>query len=156
MKLPMKFPLSCAVAALAATFAIEPARAASTFTVAGFTFDQLSTPDQISELTGGIFSTGVTNITQSVAFAAQSIGGGGVISPKLDLEANLLFNGQLTLGEQAFDASIAAQGDGGDGHYGTAINMPHGNNGSTIRDGIEVGWSAGRMLSNLSGDDFAI
>jgi hypothetical protein len=107
-------------------------------------------------LTGGIFSTGVTNITQSVAFAAQSIGGGGVISPKLDLEANLLFNGQLTLGEQAFDASIAAQGDGGDGHYGTAINMPHGNNGSTIRDGIEVGWSGGRMLANTGGDDFAI
>lgn len=151
-----KFVLPFAVAALAATCAIGPARAASTFTVAGFTFDQNNTPDQIAELTGGIFSTGVTTITQSVAFAAQSIGGGGVISPRLDNEATLLFDGQKTLGEQAYDASIAMQPMGGDGHYGTAINFPHGNAGSTIRDGIEVGWSGGRVLSNTAGDDFAI
>jgi hypothetical protein len=147
----------CGVAICALALAAGPAQAGSTFTVAGYTFDQLSTPDEISTLSGAPFSAGApVDITQSVAFAAASIGGGGVISPSLDNEATLFFEPELSIGELAFNAGFADQPGGGEGEYATALNMPGGNAGTTIRHGIEVGWSGGRLLQNLSGDDFAV
>jgi hypothetical protein len=149
----LRLALSCAIALTATSIAT----AGSTFTVAGYTFDQLSTPDVVAPLTGPPFSAGFPqDITQSVAFAASSIGGGGLINPALDNEATLLFDAELSLGELAFNAGFADQPGGGEGTYATAINMPNGNAGATIRHGIETSWTGGRKLANLAGDDFAV
>jgi hypothetical protein len=147
----------CSAVALVAAVAVQSSNAASTFTVAGFTFDQLSTPDQIESLTGAPFSAGgPEDITGSVAFAASSVAPDETISPAFDNEATVLFVPELSIGELAFAAGFADQSDGTDGHYATALNMPDGNAGSTVRHGIGVSWSGGRLLSNLSGDDFGV
>jgi hypothetical protein len=145
--------LSCVLALTTTSVAM----AGSTFTVAGYTFDQLNTPNLVAPLIGPAFSPGnPQDITQSVAFAAASIGGGGLINPALDNEATLLFDAELSLGELAFDNGFADQPGGGEGTYATALNIPNGNNGSTIRHGIETAWTGNRKLVNLSGDDFAV
>jgi hypothetical protein len=147
------FALCCAITLTTASAAM----AGSTFTVAGYTFDQLSTPDVIAPLIGPAFSPGnPQDISQSVAFAASSIGGGGLINPALDNEATLLFDAELSLGELAFNAGFADQPGGGEGTYATALNLPNGNNGTTIRHGFETAWNGNRKLVNLSGDDFAV
>jgi PEP-CTERM motif len=149
--------LTSACFVLVTAIAVQISSAASTFTVAGFTFDQLSTPDQVASLSGAPFSAGgPEDITSSVAFAASSVAGDGTISPALDNEAALLFVPELSIGELAFAAGFADQSDGTDGHYATALNMPAGNNGTSTRHGIEVSWSGGQLLSNLSGDDFGV
>jgi hypothetical protein len=146
-----------AIAICAAAIAVKPAWAGSTFTVAGYTFDQLSTPDVVASLSGAPFSAGgPTVITASVAFAASNVGPGGVITPAIDNEANLPFDPELSIGELSFAAGFAMQSGGGDGHYATALNMPNGNNGATTRHGIETSWTGGRLLANLSGDDFGV
>lgn len=151
------------VAALAAVgFAAAPA-AAGTYTFAGVTFEQDSTPDVLAfldksgPLGGASFGSGnVTTITSSVAFVASSVGGGGVITPQTG------FNPALSLGRQGFaqlgiDQNISTPPPATENcHYACAINMPSGNNGTTLRQGIQVSWSGGRTLGNGSSDDFVI
>lgn len=152
-----------AFAAFAAmSFAAAPAFAGP-YTFAGVTFEQDSTPDVLafipsnSVVAGATFSANkVTHITGSVAFVASSIGGGGVITPQPG------FNPALSLGRQGF-AQLGIDQNGGpptsdanNCHYACAINMPTGNNGTTTRNGIQVGWTGGRTLGNGSGADFVI
>jgi hypothetical protein len=128
------------------------------FTFAGYTFEQDYTPDTLAllgngaVLGGATFSAGtVTNITQSVAFVAASVGGGGVITPQAG------FDPSLTLGRQANAQYGLVQPDTTSCLYGCAINMPAGNNQSVARrHGIDVSWSGGRQLVNGTGDDFVI
>jgi len=149
------------LAAVAATVFCAPPVLAGTYTFAGVTFEQDSTPDVLafmpsSSIQGGAsFGAGnVTTITGSVAFVASSVGGGGVITPQAG------FDPALSLGRQGF-AQLGIDQDGAppalpsqNCHYACAINMPAGNNGTTIRQGIEVSWSGGRTLGNagVSGD----
>lgn len=133
-----------------------PAHAVS-FTFASYTFEQDYTPDTLSllgnsaNLGGAAFSAGnVTSITQSVAFVAASVGGGGVITPQAG------FDPALTLGRQANAQYGLVQTDSTSCVYGCAINMPAGNVGTTIRHGIQASWSGGEQLINGAGDDFVI
>lgn len=130
---------------------------AGTYTFAGATFEQDSTPDQLALLDGGITVGGTTfgtndvnRITGSVAFVASSVGGGGTITPQPG------FNPALSLGRQANAQHGITQSDGSSCHYACAINLPRGDNGNTLRHGIEVGWSGGRTLGNGTGNDFVI
>jgi len=127
------------------------------FTFASYTFEQDYTPDTLAllgngaNLGGAVMSAGnVVNITQSVAFVAASVGGGGVITPEAG------FDPALTLGRQANAQHGLVQTDSTSCVYGCAINMPAGNSGTTVRHGIDVSWSGGRQLVNGTGDDFVI
>jgi hypothetical protein len=127
------------------------------FTFATYTFEQDYTPDTLAllgngaNLGGAVMSAGnVVNITQSVAFVAASVGGGGVITPQAG------FDPSLTLGRQANAQYGLVQPDTTSCVYGCAINMPAGNVGTTVRHGIQASWSGGRQLVNGTGDDFVI
>ena len=111
---------------------------ASQFTFAGFTFDQINTPDKATLLgTNGLlggaqFSTGLpTSVTPStIAFPQSGTG----------------FNVGLTL---PYLTGLSSNGVRG-------VNLPNGNNGTTTRHGIEVWWSSGNGIPNRSGADFVI
>lgn len=148
--------LAIATAATALLVASGPARAVG-FTFATYTFEQDYTPDTLALLGNGAvlggasFSAGtVTNITQSVAFVAASIGPGTTINPQAG------FDPSRTLGRQANAQFGLLQPDNTSCVYGCAINMPSGNVGTTVRHGIQASWSGGGQLVNGTGDDFVI
>lgn len=145
--------LAIATAATALLVASGPAQAIG-FTFASYTFEQDYTPDTLAllgsgtNLGGAAFSAGnVTNITQSVAFVAASI---GPINPQAG------FDPSRTLGRQANAQFGLLQPDSTSCVYGCAINMPNGNVGTTVRHGIQASWSGGGQLLNGAGDDFVI
>lgn len=151
-----RYALASAMAATALLIASGPAQAAS-FTFATYTFEQDYTPDTLAllgsgaTLGGATFSAGnVTNITQSVAFVAASIGPGTTINPQAG------FDPSRTLGRQANAQFGLLQPDSTSCVYGCAINMPNGNVGTTVRHGIQASWSGGGQLVNGVGDDFVI
>lgn len=148
--------LAVATAATALLVASGPAQAIG-FTFASYTFEQDYTPDTLALLGGGAvlggatFSAGnVTNITQSVAFVAASIGPGSTINPQAG------FDPSRTLGRQANAQFGLLQPDNTSCVYGCAINVPNGNVGTTVRHGIQASWSGGGQLVNGAGDDFVI
>lgn len=148
--------LAIATAATALLIASGPAQATS-FTFATYTFEQDYTPDTLAllgngaTLGGATFSAGtVTNITQSVAFVAASIGPGTTINPQAG------FDPSRTLGRQANAQFGLLQTDNTSCVYGCAINVPNGNVGTTVRHGIQASWSGGGQLANGAGDDFVI
>lgn len=145
------------LAAVAATVLGALPAMAGIYTFAGVAFEQDSTPDVLGLLDGGVTIGGTTfgandvnRITASVAFVASSVGGGGVITPQPG------FNPALSLGRQANAQHGVTQSDGTACHYACAINLPRGDNGTTLRHGIEVGWSGGRTLGNGAGNDIVI
>lgn len=140
-----------------AMLALSGQAQAVAFTFATYTFEQDYTPDTLAllgnsaNLGGAAFSAGtVTDITQSVAFVAASVGPGGVITPQTG------FDPALTLGRQANAQHGLVQTDHTSCVYGCAINVPKGNSGTTVRHGIQVSWSGGQQLINGAGDDFVI
>jgi hypothetical protein len=111
-------------------------QAADTFTFAGYTFNQLYTPDRgallgTNMLLGGAqFSAGLpASVTSPINFP----GGSG-------------FNSALCLGPLTGLSTNSIR----------AVNLPLGNDGSSTRHGIEVYWSNGRVLRNESGVDLVI
>lgn len=148
--------LALATAATALLVASGPARAVG-FTFATYTFEQDYTPDTLAllgngaTLGGATFSAGnVTNITQSVAFVAASIGPGTTINPQAG------FDPSRTLGRQGNAQFGLLQTDDTSCVYGCAINVPNGNVGTTVRHGIQASWSGGGQLVNGTGDDFVV
>jgi hypothetical protein len=143
--------------AACAMLALSGQAHAVAFIFATYTFEQDYTPDTLALLGNGAnlggagFSAGnVTRITQSVAFVAASVGPGGVITPQAG------FDPAQTLGRQANAQHGIAQSDGTSCVYGCAINVPHNNDGTTVRHGIQVSWSGGQQLVNGVGEDFVI
>ncbi len=120
---------------LMASGVVVPAQ--NVFQFAGYTFDQRNTPNQAALLGNGQllgdaqFSSGLPTTTTGIipGFPQNNAG----------------FNAALTLGSLT-----------GLGSAGTAASIPTGNNGTVVRQGIEVGWSGYRGVANLAGDDFVI
>ncbi|MBI1839957.1 MAG: hypothetical protein HYR88_03780 [Verrucomicrobia bacterium] len=127
---------------LLAVFALPlvPTRSSAqqTFTFAGYAFDQRNTPDQGVLLGNGAllgeaqFSAGLPRTTTGTILGFP--------------EASAGFNGALGL------ANIVGLGGSGP----KAVNLPDGNNGTAMRQGIEVWWSNQRGLPNLPGNDFVV
>ena len=106
------------------------------YSFAGFTFDQLSTPNVLTlipagTLEGGAVITGVptTGTSGITGFPSSTVG----------------FDSSLCLGRLALGGTGAR-----------ALNLPAGNNGSTARSGVELSWNNGLSLTNLTGNDFVI
>lgn len=142
---------------IGASFATQPANATS-FTWAGYSFIQESTPDVLALLGnsailgGATFSLNNANrITRSVGFQAEPGG-----------NANAGFTGlpgflpELSLGRQGFAQQGLTQSDGSSCLFACAINLPRGDNGLSTRHGLDVSWSGGRTLTNGTGNDFVI
>lgn len=125
-----------AIACGAILSALIPA-SASQFNFAGFTFDQINTPDRgamlgtNAQLGGAQFSSGLPTTTTATISFPQS-GSGFDPSRTLPHLTGLNTNGIR------------------------AINLPNGNNGTSTRHGVEVWWSNGHGIPNLSGEDFVI
>lgn len=151
----MKYAVLAAFAAIPLAMA-APAQAAS-FTFATFTFDQDDTPDTFGLLGNGAtiggaqFSSGnATRITRSVGFNSVSgnANAGFVGEPG--------FDPSLSLGRLGNAQAGLTQSDGSNCLFACAINLPNGNDGRTVRHGIEVSWSGGLVLTNGTGDDFVV
>ncbi len=106
------------------------------YSFAGFTFDQLSTPNVAtllgaSTLEGGAIITGLPTTATAgiVGFPSSTVG----------------FDSSLCLGRQAFAGAGAR-----------ALNLPAGNDGSAARSGVELSWNNGITLTNLTGSDFVV
>ncbi|HEY1170842.1 MAG TPA: Ig-like domain-containing protein [Verrucomicrobiae bacterium] len=106
------------------------------YTFAGFTFDQLSTPNVGTLLGAGTYSNAIVTITPNER--TGDIGG----FP----DSSAGFNSAITLGRLAF----------GDPTGVRAVNLPRGNNGSTQRSGMELSWNNGLTVTNLAGNDFVV
>jgi cysteine-rich repeat protein len=104
---------------------------------AGFSFDQLNTPDVLVTLAPGSVDGAIVT---AVPFDVT-----GSVSGKFPADPNG-FDESKTLGRQMFPLSTGSR----------AINLPAGNNGTTDRSGFEVSWSGGRKLQNLTGDDIVV
>lgn len=146
--------------ALAASLA-----SAGSYSFAGFSFDQTRTTDTLgllgdnANLGGAQFSANYARrITGSVAFVADSIGSGGVITGQAG------FDDSLSIGRQAYAQHSITQ-DGGapngtnNSHYASAINLPNNNDGSgsaARRHGLEMSWAGNRALANGAGADFLV
>ncbi|MGE0745143.1 MAG: hypothetical protein AB7K86_07850 [Rhodospirillales bacterium] len=139
--------------------ALAPSGAdAASFTWAGYSFIQESTPDVLgllgnsAVLGGATFSAGnATGITRSVGFQAQP--GGSAGSGFTGLPG---FLPELSLGRQGFAQQGLSQSDGSNCLFACAVNLPDGNDGNTTRHGLDVSWSGGKTLSNGAGNDFVI
>lgn len=107
------------------------------FSFAGFSFDQINSPDRAAllgtngQLGGAQFSSGLPTTTTATISFPQS-GSGFDPSRTLPHLTGLNTNGIR------------------------AINLPNGNNGTSTRHGIEVWWSNGHGIPNLSSTDFVI
>jgi len=106
------------------------------YSFAGFTFDQLSTPNVAtllgaSTLEGGAIITALPTTATAgiVGFPSSTVG----------------FDSSLALGRLAFGGTGAR-----------ALNLPAGNDGTTARSGIELSWNNGITLTNLTGSDFVV
>lgn len=146
------------LAAVAATVFCAPPVLAGTYTFAGVTFEQDSTPDQLgllgngAVLGGATFSANTVNtITQSVGFLAEPGGSSGSgFTPVAGFDAS------LSLGRLAYAPGVVEQSGGGTCLFACAVNMPRSNLGGTRRHGLELGWSGGRTLGNGAGGDFVL
>lgn len=111
---------------------LEDRRTPATYSFAGFTFEQDSTPDvetflQPGTVDGAVVTSAPTDAAGSVVFPDQPAVG---------------FNTALTLGTPLNNTGTSRP-----------LNLPAGNNGTNARSGIELSWSAGRGLANQTGDD---
>jgi len=132
----MKVPSGAAlVFVLLTSGVVVPAQ--NVFQFAGYTFDQRNTPNQAA-LLGNSQTLGDAQLSSGLPTTTT-----GIIPGFPQNSAG--FNGALALGSLT-----------GLGSAGTAVNIPAGNNGTANRQGIEVGWSGYRGLTNLAGDDFLI
>lgn len=109
-----------------------------TFTFDGITFDQAFTPNSYKSLAVGTYSNAV--VTAVPSSTASSLGG----FP----DSTTGFFASLSIGRQFEDSSSASTTK--------ALNLPAGNNGTANRSGVELGWTSGVMLTNLTGDDFVV
>jgi hypothetical protein len=145
-----------AACAIAVVVASAPASAA-TYSFAGFTYEQDSTPDVLTLLgnsatiSGAAFSSGTaTAITRSVGFEAT----GGTANTGFTGQAG--FDPSLSLGRQGNAQQGLTQSDGSSCLFACAVNLPNGNNGATTRHGLMVSWQGGLLLTNGAGNDFVI
>ncbi len=126
----------------------EPTRITVTsqlFSAAGFSFDQASTPDQLTHLSGG---TGVVETIpdgindariDNLAFATST----AATFP----DSSVGFDGSLSIGRLS---------DKSTGTSARFLNMPGGDNGTSTRSVFELTWSQGRQLANSAGTDFVL
>jgi hypothetical protein len=147
-----------ALASMLAVCGFATSAQAESFTFAGVTFIQESTPDVIgllgngANLGGAVFSDGVANtITRSVGFLAEP--GGNANTGFTPVPG---FDPALSLGRLANAQLGLTQNDGSSCLFACAVNLPLNNDGGNLRHGIEVSWSGGRTLSNGAGGDFVI
>ncbi|HUP77061.1 MAG TPA: hypothetical protein VM260_00780, partial [Pirellula sp.] len=111
--------------------------ATDTFTFAGYTFNQLNTPDHATllgnnaVLGGATFSAGFPSTTTASQNFPQ--GGSG-------------FNDALAIGRLT----------GLSGSGVPALNLPNNTSGVTTRRGVELYWSNSHGIPNLAGKDFVI
>jgi len=108
-----------------------------TFSFAGFSWDQINTPDVILTLAPGDVNGAIVTAVPNTATA--NIGIGFPSTPAG-------FDDSLTLGRML---SLSATGV-------RAVNLPAGNDGTAHRSGFQVSWSGGRKLQNLPGVDFVV
>ncbi len=105
------------------------------YSFAGFTFDQLSTPNVYTSLAAGTYSGAiVTHLPIAVTgeitgFPSSTVG----------------FDSSLSIGRQ-FTVTTGVR----------ALNLPNGNNGTTRRSGFELSWNNGLILTNDTGNDFVV
>ena len=114
---------------------LEDRSVPATFSFAGVTFEQLSTPDVRTLLPVGTYDAAVVTSLPTVAT-------GSVAFPDPPTTG---FNPALALGA-LIDASNGPR----------ALNLPNGDNGATQRSGVELCWSGGRGLTNATGDDLVV
>ncbi|MGC3966389.1 MAG: hypothetical protein QM775_03155 [Pirellulales bacterium] len=119
--------------------------AAEPFTFAGVSFNETSTPDELSELGTGTLVGG-----HGAVITTRPLNSGptspGTITAFPDSTAG--FNASLSLGA-LWERSTPATP--------RFVNLPDGtNNGTSARAGLALGWSQGRTLANGAGTDFVI
>lgn len=111
---------------------LEDRATPATFSFAGFTFEDTATPDVQALLNPGTYSGAV--VTSVPTDAA-----GSVVFPD---QPAVGFVNTNTLGNLLENTGTSRP-----------LNLPDGNNGTTQRSGVTLGWSGGRGLPNLAGDD---
>jgi len=105
------------------------------YSFAGFTFDQVSTPNVYTSLAAGTYNGAiVTHLPSSITgtitgFPSSTVG----------------FDSALSVG-RLFTASSGVR----------ALNLPNGNDGSSRRSGFELSWNNGLILTNAAGSDFVV
>jgi hypothetical protein len=110
--------------------------AATTFSFADFTFDQVNTPDR------------------AVLLGSNAVMGGATFSEALPADVTSVINFP---GGTGFNSALClAPLTGLSSNSVRAINLPLGNDGSNTRHGVEVSWSNGRGILNLTNTDFIV
>lgn len=111
--------------------------AQNVFTNANYTWNQTNTPNVAVKLGNNAVLGGATfNAGQPTS----------ATGPIANFPGGFGFNSALTLGRLTGLASSEAR----------AVNLPSGNQGSSIRHGVETYWSSGLGVPNLPGIDFVI
>ncbi len=118
------------------TLTVNGNAAQQSYSFAGFTFDQLSTPNVYTSLAAGTYSGAIVTLLPTSA-TSDSIGG----FPN----STAGYDDSLTIGRKFA---------GGAGNR--ALNLPSGNNGTTQRSGFQLSWNNGLILTNLTGNDLVV
>lgn len=105
------------------------------YAFAGFTFDQLSTPNVYTSLAAGTYDGAVVTLLPTSATGA------------------ILGFPSSTVG---FDSSLSVGRQFAGGAGVRALNLPSGNNGAAQRSGFELSWNNGLILTNDTGNDFVV
>ncbi len=123
------FVLSCVL--------LSGAAYGQTYSFAGFSWDQVNTPDTYTALAPGSHNAAVIN------------------SLPTDETSAVGFPDLPTVG---FDESLAIGDLAGFGNNTgpEALNLPAGNDGTNARSGFDLSWSSGLRLANEAGDDFVL
>jgi hypothetical protein len=143
----LDFPFAAARLCLTLVFclAIAISADATPFTFASYTWDQDDTPDVGVRLGNGVvlggaaFSAGLPN---------TSVGDVGFPDVPAGTHSLSTFDTSLTIARLTGVATTP--------NTSRALNLPAGNNGTTARHGVELGWTGGRSFINGIGEDFVM
>ena len=118
---------------------------AATFTFASYSWDQDNTPDVGTRLGNGVNLGGAAF---SAGLASTSAGDVGFPDQPSGSHALSTFNTALTTSRLTGVAITP--------NTSRPLNLPSGNDGTTARHGVELGWTGGRSFVNGIGSDFVM